>query len=291
MRRRDGIAGVLLGLVVGERLNGAAPASELGVIVASALTLAERLCRDSVAHDGELARAIIDHSDSDARYGQHLAQLFASWEAGMPLALAAFQLPGTHGGGGSDFAAALLGPVYALRYPPSAGLGERVRHAATIVDGDPVGVDAAAVMAAAVAAALEDEDPLTAGRRAAGTLELSRALQLAATLADHGVHAASLCEHLGTGSAAVDAIPTAILCARGARTFTDALGDALEAATGGSAVPACTAAIAGARFGADAISSRLVSAIEPEIRGRVEQVAARLSVRSDTASRPNAPPP
>lgn len=277
--RRQAIRGALLGLVIGERMNGATASSALGVIAGSALDIAERLSSDDAVDDGDLARIIIEQGRFDPRYERELGQLVSSWEGGVPPALAALQVASLHGSEGTDLAAAVFTP-FALRYGDSSDLDDRVRHAATIVEGHAVGVDGAAAFAAALAAAARGDDAMVAARRHATTLELRRGLQAAVTLSEYGVRAASLCEHMDTGSSAADAIPTALYCAARTRTFADALGDALDATSGRNAVPACAGAIAGARFGAKTISRRLASAVAPDVRERIERVAAALAVRS-----------
>jgi hypothetical protein len=277
--RRQAIRGALLGLVIGERMNGATASSEDSRSAMSRALPAITPSSDDAVHDGDLARIIIEQGRFDARYECELGQLFSSWESGVPLALAVLQVASLHGSEGTDLAAAVFTP-FALRYGDSSDLDDRVRHAATIVEGHAVGVDGAAAFAAALAAAARGDDAMVAARRHATTLELRRGLQAAVTISGYGVRAASLCEHMDTGSSAADAIPMALYCAARARTFADALGDALDATSGGNAVPACAGAIAGARFGANAISHRLASAVAPDVRERTERVAAALAVRS-----------
>jgi ADP-ribosylglycohydrolase len=272
--REFAVRGALLGLVIGERLGAPLSHGDLGPLAACALTLTERLCASDRLHDGELARVVIDETSGDPRYERELGQLFAYWETGMPLRTAAAHTASTRGLGGTDFAAAVLAP-YALRYADQAERDASVRDAAAILDGDPVAADAAAAFAAAVAAAAVEGDPLAAARRAAQSVELQRALRTVVTLSRQGVSAASLCEHLGTGSRALDAIPTALFCALRAPTFADAVTDALEGASGSNAVPACVGALAGARFGAGG-ARRLAEAVDPEIRDRVEAIVRTL---------------
>lgn len=277
-RCREAVEGALLGLVLGERLNGAARAGVQGTVSASVLALAELAVTDDDPYDGEVARVIIEHGASNTRYGHELSQLFACWETGMPLGLAAFHVADAHGGGTSDLAATLMSPL-ALLWANEADVPDRARHLATIIAGDPAGVDAAGVLAAALAAAVDGHDPLIVARCSAATGELSRALLGLVTLIDHGVRPAALCEHLGTGPRGIDSIPMALFCAHRAPTFADAVGDALDATSGANAVPALTGALAGARFGAPAILEHLAERIHAATRRRIERVAAAVAKR------------
>jgi len=78
-RYREAIEGALLGVVLGERLDGAARAGDLGAVAAGVLSLAELAVTENDLYEGEVARAVSEHGDhADLRYGPELNQLFAS---------------------------------------------------------------------------------------------------------------------------------------------------------------------------------------------------------------------
>jgi len=66
-------------VVLGERLDGAARAGDLGAVAAGVLSLAELAVTENDLYEGEVARAVSEHGDhADLRYGPELNQLFAS---------------------------------------------------------------------------------------------------------------------------------------------------------------------------------------------------------------------
>lgn len=272
----DRAAGALLGLAVGEALNGTCTPAHPGAVVAPVLAIAELLARDARPHEGELARLIIDECDADTRYGRHLAALFAHWEAGMPFGLAAAQTSAALAQG-SDLAAALAVPVALASASDRAACARQVRTLAGITHADPVSVDAAVVVAASVALAVLGDPADIRSRDVVSTVVLREALERIAQLAEAGLNPAAVCEHVERGSRAADAVPTALFCVAGALTFEDGLARALDATTGQNAVPAIVGAICGARLGAHAIPAHLSGRVEPAVAERARRSASLLA--------------
>ena len=145
-----------------------------------------------------------------------------------------------------------------------------------------VGVDGAAVQAAAIAAALRGDDPLAAARARAGTEELRAPLERALKLAGPGHEPHDLAHALGSSSAAHESVPAAICSAAQAADFEAAVTAAIRLGGDTDTIGAMCGAIAGARFGAGSIPARWLDALERGERGRehVESLADELARRA-----------
>lgn len=267
--------GALLGLVVGEQLRSASPPQQLTGVAATALAIAERLTDAQDVHRDEIARAIVDHATPDERYDRDLLALFALWERGVPVPIAASQIKAPDGIA-TDFAAAVL-PAAAIRHVDDHDrLLESVVAYAEVMHADPVGVDGAVAFTVALAAALRGEDPLDTACAATATLQLRDRLQAARVLRHQRARPGSLREHFQTGCYAPDCVAVAIYCATSAATFASALHKAGCATDDANAVQALTGALAGARFGTRAIPTRLLNAVPPAAHARALRAAADL---------------
>jgi ADP-ribosylglycohydrolase len=132
-----------------------------------------------------------------------------------------------------------------------------------------------------VAAALNGDDPLDAACTVASTLRLRGRLQAVRVLRSQRTRPGSLREHFDCGFNAADTVPTALFCASTAGGFAGALHKARCASGPMNAVQALTGALAGARFGAAAIPSRLLNSVPLAAHARVLRAAAALLEQPD----------
>lgn len=226
-----------------------------------AIALAESLLECGGVDEEHLARAFLAAYDPRRGYGSGTRAVLALIANGTHAADAARRAFGGRGSLGNG-AAMRVAPV-AVRYAddPDALL-EAARRSACVTHAHPVGIDAAAVQAAAVGAALRGEDPLAAAR-------------LLSELPSPEVVAAAL----GNGSTGHESVPAAIYAAAAHTLFEDAVSFAVRYGGDTDTIGAMAGAIAGARGGADAIPSRWLDALEDGEKGRsyVARLAERLA--------------
>lgn len=271
----DRARGALLGLVIAEQQRAPFDGANLTALAETTLRIAELLADTDDVHPGELARTIIDHGLPDERYDEDLLALLAAWQRGIPVQIAASHVSAPDGVA-SDFAAVILSPLAIEHVGDDGALLDAVRGYAGITHAHPVGVDGAVVFATAVAAVLRGEDPLDAGSAVAATLRLRGRLEAVRVLREQRTRPGSLREHFDTGSDAADAVGTALFCATSASAFAGALHKARCATGPLNGVQALTGALAGARFGCEAIPTRLLQAVPPSVHARVLRVAPDL---------------
>jgi len=182
-------------------------------------------------------------------------------------------------------AAMRVAPVAVRFFEDTVVLDAQARASARVTHAHPVGIDGAAVQAAAVAAALEGRDPLAAALSAAATHELAVALAELRAATAGGLTPQALGSHGGVPATAGRSVAAAVVAAAGAATFEDAVSTAIRAGGDTDTTGATAGAIAGARFGAFAIPARWRDALEDGPRGRthVERLARQLA---DLAARP-----
>jgi len=272
--REDAVHGALLGFVVGDRAAGPAPPDGPGTVGATMLVVAERLAADGALFDGDLARALVAQRARGGRYDEVLSRLLALWDAGMPLRLGASQVAASTVYGGSDLAAAVLLP-FALSTTLAADPTQPIRDAAGVLEGDPVGVDGARVLGAAIAAAVGGDDFLRTGQRAAATPVLRRALSDPWAIAP-----------VGDRAWAVVTVPQAIAIAHAASTFSEALDAARRSASRQDSLVACAAALAGARRGGSGLDHGLLAGLGPDLRTRVAALARALASPGESSGTP-----
>ena len=144
-----------------------------------------------------------------------------------------------------------------------------------------MGVDAAQVQAAAIHAALCDEDILAAIWRAARTEELRAGVEDVGILLGGPRAPEAVRARLGSSSDARDSVCVALYSALAHPTFEAAVRFAVRLGGDTDTVAAMAGAISGARHGASSIPRRWLDALEDGDRGRshVEQLADRLALR------------
>lgn len=270
-----GARGALVGLMLGDRLAEEPPAADVTAVQSVALALAEQLGRRRRPHVATLGRAIADAYVPDPRYDADVHSLLELWEKGVPVVQAAAQLNDQRGLG-SDLAAAVWTPAALRHAGDAATLRAQMRRYVVTTHTDPTGIDGAVTFALTVHAALMQQEPLQAAWHAATTPQLRRALATIGQLAKQRTSPGSLCEYLDTGSSAAAAVPTAVYCAATADTFAEALANAIAAVRHDNAVVAMAAAIAGARFGVEAIPPACLRFAPPAAHARLATVAREL---------------
>jgi poly(ADP-ribose) glycohydrolase ARH3 len=288
--REDRARGALLGTFVGDALGmpyeGAHPRAIPAVLemvdarlgrgtytddTQMMIALAESLLRCDVVDPEDLARSFRAHHDPARGYGAGTTRVFELWEQGDSVDEAARRVFAGQGSLGNG-AAMRVAPVAVRFADDDVLLATHASRSARVTHAHPVGIDGAVVQAAAVAAALNDQDPLPAAIAAARTREIrERLLEIRGSTAI-GPSATSSAE----GS-----VPAAIAAAAGADGFEEAVTKAIRAGGDTDTVGAMAGAIAGARFGAAAIPARWLDALEDGERGRrhVESLADELAAR------------
>ena len=132
----------------------------------------------------------------------------------------------------------------------------------------------------AVAAALDGADPLAEARKSAATEQLRARLDRALALRDrnHDPTPGAVADALGNSSAGHESVPAALYAATQGQDFEQAVSFAVACGGDADTIGAMTGAVAGARFGAEAIPVRWLKALEDGERGRthVERLAERL---------------
>ena len=245
------------------------------------IALAESLIRCEVVDEGDLARAFQAAYDPRRGYGAGTRRVIELWRQGVPVDEAAGRLFAGRGSLGNG-AAMRVAPVAVRFFDDAVVLDVQARRSARVTHAHAVGVDGAAVQAAAIAAALRGDDPLAAARARAGTEELRAPLEGALKLAGPGHEPHDLAHALGSSSAAHESVPAAICSAAQAADFEAAVTAAIRLGGDTDTIGAMCGAIAGARFSAGSIPARWVDALERGERGRehVESLADELARRA-----------
>ena len=125
------------------------------------IALAESLVRCGVVDEDDLARTLQAVFDPERGYGSGMHELVGMWRQGVPRAEAAGRLFDGRGSLGNG-AAMRVAPVAAWFCEDEVLLAVQVRRSARVTHAHEQGIAGALAQAAAVAAALEDRDPITA---------------------------------------------------------------------------------------------------------------------------------
>jgi ADP-ribosylglycohydrolase len=299
-RQIDRARGALLGTFVGDALGmpyeGAGPGEipeQLAMVDARLgrgtytddtqmmVALAESLLEHGAIDADALGQAFVDAHDSGRGYGSGTTEVLRLIRSGSHPHDAARSL---YEGAGSlrNGAAMRIAPV-AVRYANEpASLLEAAVASARVTHAHVVGVDAAVVQAAAIAAALHCESPLDAALAVATTPELRDQLARAAGLLGVILAPAELAAALGNGSAGHLSVPTAIYCATAYDSVSAAVTDAVRCGGDADTIGAMAGAIAGARAGASAIPAAWLAVLEEGPKGRTHIIglADRLAASS-----------
>lgn len=292
----DRAVGALLGTFVGDALGmpweGAPPGAIPDVLemeddrlgagtytddTEMMIALAESLLRCDGVDEEDLARTFLAVHDPRRGYGAGTTQILELWREGVPVADAAgliFDGQGSLGNG----AAMRIAPVSVRFCEDSVLMSAQARRSARLTHAHPVGIDGAAVQAAAIAAALNDDDPLAAALAEAQTAEMHRALADLGTQTGGAIKPRDLGEGRGVPPTADRSVAAAVAAGSRADSLEVAVTAAIRAGGDTDTVGAMAGAIAGARFGAAAFPARWVECLEDGLRGRrhVEALATRL---------------
>jgi poly(ADP-ribose) glycohydrolase ARH3 len=171
-----------------------------------------------------------------------------------------------------------IAPVAVCFHADPGRLRAEAAASARVTHAHPVGVDGAIVQAAAIGAALRDEDILAVARATAGTEEMRTGLQAVGELLGDQRDPAEVHARLGSSFDARESVCAAVYSALAHPTFEAAVVFAVRLGGDTDTVAAMTGAISGARWGARSIPRRWLDALEDGERGRshVQRLAARL---------------
>jgi poly(ADP-ribose) glycohydrolase ARH3 len=241
------------------------------------IALAESLVERARVDEQHLARAFAHAYDPDRGYGGGTRRVLELWADGTPVAHAAAQIFDGQGSRGNG-AAMRIAPVAVVFRDDTSRLLAEAASSAWITHAHPVGIDGAVVQAAAIGAALREEDILQAARAAAHTAEMKDGLRDVGELLAGQPDAAGVHARLGSSSDARESVCAAIYAALVHPTFEQAVRFAVRLGGDTDTVAAMTGAICAARDGAGSIPDRWLAALEDGDRGRthVEALAARL---------------
>jgi poly(ADP-ribose) glycohydrolase ARH3 len=248
-----------------------------------AIALAESLLRCGGVDEADLAATIAGAFDPRRGYGPGTTTVVRLWAKGVPHDEAALRLFGGEGSAGNG-AAIRVAPVGLLFARDHDRCVADARRQARLTHAHPLGVDGAAAQAAAVAAAVRGDDHLAAARDAVETEEFAHRLGEAAALASRKLGPAEIGRRLGSGVAALDSVPAALVAAS-APSFEEAVTFAVRCGGDTDTVGAMAGAVAGARFGVGAIPQRWLDALEDGEKGRshVAALAAKIADRVSAA--------
>ena len=237
-----------------------------------AIALCESLLRCDGVDEEDLAATIAEAFDPDRGYGPTTTLLVERWRTSRPTRDGGDARAATNG------AAMRVAPVGLLfAFDPERCAHEAARQA-RLTHAHPLATDGATAVAAAVAAAVRGDDHLIAAIAAVETKELRRRLARAVELRKQGEW--SRARELGSTIQAHESVPAALLAAS-APTFEAALTFAVRCGGDTDTVAAMAGAVAGARFGVEAIPRRWLDALEDGEKGRshVQRLAANLAER------------
>jgi poly(ADP-ribose) glycohydrolase ARH3 len=248
------------------------------------IALAESLLRCDVIEEEDLAATFVAHADTRRGYGTGTLRVLEAVRRGTPVLRAAAEVFEGRGSLGNG-AAMRVAPVAVRFFDDQVLVGVQARRSAHVTHMHPVGIDGAAVQAAAVAAALDDDDPFAVASAACSTASLRRALDDVHRRIGRRLDPAALRSTAsGVSSRADDSVAAAVVAGALAQDFEQAVTLAIRAGGDTDTVGAMAGAIAGARFGASAIPRRWLDALEDGERGRshVERLAGQLAKRGQS---------
>lgn len=298
-RARGALLGVLVGDALGMPFEGVArqdiageielregrlPAGSYTDDTEMTIVLAESLLRCDVVDEDDLGAAFVAAHDQRRGYGSgtlRVLALIAEGLSGPAAARRIFEGRGSMGNG----AAMRVAPVAVRFYDDAVLCDAQARRSAAVTHGHPAGIDAAAAQAAAVAAAIDGSDPLAAAERAASTHELREALSAVSRTCATSLTPESLAlGQEGIPPTGPPSVAAAVVAGAWAASFGDAVTLAVRAGGDTDTVAAMAGAIAGARFGADAIPSAWLDTVENGERGRdhLDGLARRLIARAES---------
>lgn len=245
------------------------------------IALAESLERCDVVDERDLARTFLSHHDPRRGYGGGTTRVLELLSREVPVDEAARRIFDGRGSLGNG-AAMRIAPVAVRFFEDQVVVETQARRSARVTHAHPLGIDAAAVQAAATAAALDRADIAACARRTAKAKELGQALDKALRVTRLGLDPAAVRgAEKGIPASGVASVAAAVAVGARAESFEEAVSVAVRAGGDTDTVAAMAGAIAGARFGASAIPQRWLDVLEDGERGRshVEALARALTER------------
>jgi poly(ADP-ribose) glycohydrolase ARH3 len=304
-RRLDGARGALLGTFVGDALgmpwadlpasltpdvvemtDGRLPRGSYTDDTEMTIAVAESLLARGEVVEEHLADRLLERVTPIRGYGASTTAVFDQLSRGIPVAVAARQVRDKQGSAGNG-AAMRVAPI-AIRFAHRApALIENARRSARVTHVHPVGVDAAVVQAAAIAAALTGANVQAAALARASTPQIREALRTAAAFGARDAGPAEVAAATPRSPAAPAALCRAIWCATAHDDFEAVVSAAVRCGGDTDTTAAMAGAIAGARFGALAIPTRWLDQLVDGDRGRtyVERLAEQLHWQALAARR------
>jgi poly(ADP-ribose) glycohydrolase ARH3 len=246
------------------------------------IALAESLLRCDVVDEEDLASTFVVHHDPRRGYGSGTTRVLELLRQGVPVDHAAARVFDGRGSLGNG-AAMRIAPVSVRFFEDAAVLTTQARRSARVTHAHPVAIDAAVAQAGAVGAALDGLDPFGGALAVAATREVRGALEATAERVGSVLTPDALRESgSGVPPIADQSVAAAVVAGCRATSFEAVVTAAIRAGGDTDTVGAMAGAIAGARFGASAIPSRWLDALEEGERGRrhVEGLAAGLVERA-----------
>lgn len=242
------------------------------------IVLAESLLEHGSVNEERLARAFLERCDPSRGYGAGTLELLALWRQGVPVHVAAGRLFGGEGSLGNG-AAMRIAPVAVVFADRPDELRAQAERSARLTHAHPLAVDAAVTQAAAVGAALRDEDVLAVARSAARSSPMRKRLDQAVALVGSDLGPAEAGELLGNSAIGHESVPTAIFAAAAHAGFEQAVAFAVRCGGDTDTLGAMAGAIAGAAHGSTSVPARWLHALENGhgARGHVEALARALA--------------
>lgn len=243
------------------------------------LALARHLATHPAVAPAVLVQDILAVYESERGYGAGMRQVVAAWRAGSDLASAArVAFPeGSLGNG----AAMRVAPV-ALRWPRATQeRDDSARRSAALTHAHPIGIDAAIVQAAAVAAAWSagrfGAAQLAALADVATTAEVRTGIVRAGELLTAPPTApAAVAQRLGTAVTAHRSVPAALWCAARGGTVVDAVSLALDLGGDTDTIAVMAGAVAAAASGVEDVDPAVWDRCEEGIVAALDEAASAL---------------
>jgi len=304
---QDGCRGALLGTIVGDALGRpfeGAPTSDRARLARALkrrveaprawghsddgemmLSVAQSLAARGAVEEAHLLAALAGGHDPARGYGKGTRAAFRVFDAGGTWEQAARALwpEGSRGNGGAVRVAPVA--VFALDHD-EASVAELARRSAAPTHAHREARDAAAIVAVAV-------------HRAARGVMLPDVVRGLARLSDGvlgarvraielGMSADDVVERLGAGVLAIESVPAALWAVTGSTSFADAVLRATGLGGDTDSIGAIAGAIAGAAYGAGAVSPSWLGALELGVVERIDSLCAQLTA-SGPPPEPGAP--
>ncbi len=278
--------GMLLGDAIGSRFNDKNP-DDIPLLDATfldthppkfytddtqmALSVLEEMVENGQIDQASLQQRILKRFTPWREYGGGMLEVIERWRSGALIAETASSLYNGTGNFG-DGAAVRIAPISCFfRRNETAELFEQVHRCVLLTHTHPYGIAGAILQAAAVLLALNDV-PVNQWMQELFKLPMESAFKIklgrVAQCLENQVNAHESVKDIGNGSEAIEAVPAALYAAmRNPDSLLDTVFFAVSMGGDCDTIAAMAGAMAGARFGADAIPVQVLSSFENEKEG------------------------